>query len=69
MNMDASFNEEKSLVQAGIVIKNEFGDLVGGHTFRFLAISHITVEALALGEAMNMAANCNMRRVFVESDC
>lgn len=69
MNVDASFNKDKCIAQAGIVIRNEFGELVGGHTCKLAACSPITAEALALREAVTLAANCNMGRVFIESDC
>lgn len=67
--MDANFNRDKCIAQSGIVIRDEKGVLIGGHTSRFPAFSPIVAEAIAVREAMNLANNCNMGSVFIESNC
>lgn len=51
------------------MFRDEEGNVLGGHTSRYAAISPILAKALALREALTLVSNCNMGRTSVESDC
>lgn len=69
INTDACFDREKRVAQAGIVIRDENGKLLGGHTKKYPTYSPMMAEALAVREALALALNCNMGKTFIETDC
>lgn len=55
LNVDASFNQHRSLAYARIIIRNENGNVITGITKSFLTSSPLQAEALALREDLVFA--------------
>lgn len=69
INTDASYNDFKKSARAGIIARNEFGDVITGLTKAFPAISPLMAEALSLREAMAFAGNLGISSIEIENDC
>lgn len=69
INTDASFSSNSKIGYAGIIGRDEKGELVMGLTKKFPVNSALLAEALALREAIQAAANFSIPKVILESDC
>lgn len=69
INSDASFSKQKKLAWAGIVVRNDEGNLIAGLTKMFPATSPLMAEALSFRESLAFANSMGMQRIVVESDC
>lgn len=68
INCDASFNRQRKSGFAGIIIRSEIGEFITGLTKQFYANSPLVAEALALQEAVVLAANLGLMEVVFEGD-
>lgn len=69
LNVDASYNKEAKIGYAGILGRNEDGLVVLGLTKKFPVSSPLLAEALAMREAVQVAANFGLPKIILESDC
>lgn len=69
LNTDASFNQGRSIAHAGIIIRNEEGDILTGLIKTFHATFPLLVEALALREGIMLAHSLGIQKLMAESDC
>lgn len=69
INTDSSFSLSKNRAHAGIIIRNEEGEVVSGLTKVFPATSPLSAEALSLREALLFAIAMGIQKAIVESDC
>ncbi|XP_057417986.1 uncharacterized protein LOC130712164 [Lotus japonicus] len=69
INVDAAFDATTRKGLTGIIFRDSDGEVVHGSTARFMAASPVVAEALALREAVFLAANLGCDRVIFESDC
>lgn len=65
---DIRFNRDKKIANAGIIMCNENGDVVIGLTKVSSICSSLTAEAMTMKEVVNLAINCHMDKVVIESD-
>lgn len=68
VNIDASYNKNRKIGTAGIIVRNHLGDVVSGHTKKFPICSPLLAEACALREGVVLALNLGMENVLFESD-
>lgn len=68
LNIDASFTEKRKIAHAGIVARNEKGQIVAGLAKIFPATSPLMAEALSFREPLTFAGSMGMTRIIVESD-
>lgn len=69
LNSDSCFNQSRNTAHAGIIIRDEKGEVYTGLTKFFPASSPLLTEALSLREAMIFAESLGIQRLIVESDC
>lgn len=69
LNIDASYNDQKKIAYAGIIARDDKGDMVAGLTRKFPATSPLMAEALNFRESIAFAENMGMANIIVESDC
>lgn len=68
INCDASFNKVQKKGHAGIIIRGDSGEFISGLTKQIWANSPLVAEALALREALFLAANLGLQEVTFEGD-
>lgn len=68
-NIDASFDLNRSIAFAGVIIRNSKGDLVMGLNKKFLVTLALSAEALSLREAITWICNCTAEKMVLETDC
>lgn len=69
INTDASFDILKNKASAGIIARNDRGDILAGLTKCFPATSPLMAEALSFREALAFADSMGMDKIVVENDC
>lgn len=69
INSDAHFNVGCGKGSTGIIARNNKGLMVAGCTSNFYAASPLVAEAIALREAINLAAILQIPSILLESDC
>lgn len=68
LNVDASFIKDSGKACTGIVGRNHKGEIITSLTRKTLAQTPLMAEAIALREAMSLAANLQIDYIVVESD-
>lgn len=69
INTDARFVKGKNKAWAGIILRNEKGEILTGLTKVMHASSPLMAEALSFREAMSFAESMGLERITVENDC
>lgn len=69
INTDAAFSAATKKGAAGIIIRDSQGNMIHGFTAHFQATSPLMAEALALSEAVFLAANLGCEQAIFESNC
>lgn len=68
LNTDSSFNRNKCLAHAGVIIRNEYGDVLTGLSKVFHTSSPLLAEALSLREGLVFAVSLGIQCLVAEND-